>query len=234
MAVFILSKYADKEFTDLFCEKNNIIYISENKYLNIQESCHADMQIFKTGNNSCILAPGFDENAKNAMINHGISVFSSNEELSFIYPENIKFNVLRADTHCFHNTKYTSRYIKDFANNNKIDFVNVKQGYCACSSLYVPFCNLIITGDNGIISAAKGKNYNVCIFEHTEEIVLEGYDHGFIGGCAACVDNGKRIYFTGDILNRYPVFANELMNYGIEIICVKDSPLKDIGGVIHF
>lgn len=233
MSVFVVSKHADNKFIQLLKTIGDVILLSENEFLNKQESCHPDMQIFKTATDQCIIAPGVSENALKELNNYKIQVLTSDEELSPAYPENVKFNVLKAGKHLFHNTKYTSSHIKSYALKNNLNFIDVKQGYCACSSLYIPFCNLIISGDNGIINAAKANNYSVCIFEHSKEITLKGYDHGFIGGCAAVIENGKHILFNGDV-SMYPDFYEALLSYGIKVSFIKDKPLEDVGGAICF
>lgn len=234
MSLFLVSKNSNEDLIDILKRFGQVVFLDENPCLNKAESCHPDMQVFKTGNDSCIVAPGISIKVIEKLQSYGISVLTGIDKLSVFYPDNIKYNVLKTDRHIIHNLKHTASDVLNYAEENSLDLINVKQGYCACTSCFVEFCNLIITGDPGIIKAAKDHNYNVCVFEHNNEIILEGYDHGFIGGCIVSLNKGKTLIFNGDIIRLYPDFVKRLESFGIEVFGVKNASLNDIGGVICF
>ena len=192
------------------------------------------MQLFKTGEKSIIAAPGFDNKAARMLAAYGIEVAYGKTVPERKYPRNISYNVLNAGGCFVHKCTYTEPEIKRYAELTGKRFINVKQGYSACTSVYIPFSNLIITGDEGIIRAAKENNYNVCIFEHTSEITLRGYGHGFIGGCCGVLDGGRRLIVNGSFTGLYKKTAGLLERYGIDIIDAGTGRLEDIGGIITF
>ncbi|MBO4330540.1 MAG: hypothetical protein J5827_00525, partial [Oscillospiraceae bacterium] len=78
--------------------------------------------------------------------------------------------------------------------------INVKQGYAKCS-VCVLDKNHLITDDPGI-KAASEKNGMNCLYVRKGGIILEGFDHGFIGGSCFKTDK-KTIAFTGT-LEKHP------------------------------
>ena len=234
LRVFAVNKNCNQKFLDTLSSLGEVVLIEKHSELNDFEGFHADMQIFKTGENSAICAPGFDMESARKLRELGVDVIYGKSTLSEKYPENIKYNVLCAGKSLFHNIKYTDESVVNHAKNNGIRLINVNQGYCACTSMFFSFCNLILTADRGIINAAKLQNYNVCIFEHTEEISLDGYKNGFIGGCGVILEGGRKVIFNGEFTKLYPDTASELKAYGIDVADGACGALCDIGGVVSF
>lgn len=211
-----------------------LILLSKNSRLNDFEGRHADMQLFKINEREAIAAPGFDENAAEKLSAFGIQLYTGMQTLSPVYPENIAYNVLRAGENWFHHTGYTDKAIREKAQTLGKKWIAVKQGYSACSSIYFPVQNLLFSGDPGIIAAAKENNYDVCTFTGNEKIVLEGYAHGFIGGCCGVIDGGRTLLVNGDLAMQDPAAAGLLMEKGIEIVNIGETLLTDIGGLVAF
>lgn len=119
-------------------------------------------------------------------------VFVSNE-CEKKYPNDVSLNVLVMGKTIFCNVKYTAREIIDYANENDYTVVNVNQGYSACSTLALDENNAI-TGDKGMEHAITRAGKNALLIE-TDDIILSGYDSGFIGGASAVL--GEKILFFG-------------------------------------
>ena len=234
LRVFVLSENCSDTVKRKLSVYGEPVLLSKNEHLNDFEGCHADMQLFKINEREAVAAPGFDEAAAKKLSAFGICVYTGTNTLSPVYPKNIAYNVLQAGDNWFHYTRYTDKSILEKAHRMGKKMITVKQGYSACSSVYFSFQNLLLSGDNGIIAAAKENNYDVCTFTASEKIKLEGYAHGFIGGCCGVIDGGRTLLVNGDLPGQEPVAAEYLTGKGIEIINIGEGPLTDIGGMITF
>ena len=176
------------------------------------EQYHADMQILCIKNkvitlDDCIKKPG-----KN-------------------YPENILLNCLYHNNKLYGKLSATDSSVREYCRENNIETVNVNQGYTRCSTLVVND-KAVITADKSIEKGMKNNGVEVLLIS-AGNIVLEGFDYGFIGG--ASFSDNNTIYFFGDItkhLDYYKIkeFTSK-HNSIIEILC-KTQPLTDIGGAV--
>ena len=133
----------------------------------------------------------------------------------------------RGDVDQHENFKEILQYCRE----NNIETVNVNQGYTRCSALVVND-KAVITADKSIEKGMKNNGVEVLLIS-AGNIVLEGFDYGFIGG--ASFSDNNTIYFFGDItkhLDYYKIkeFTSK-HNSIIEILC-KTQPLTDIGGAV--
>lgn len=176
------------------------------------EEYHADMQILCIKNkvitlDDCIKKPG-----KN-------------------YPENILLNCLYHNNKLYGKLSATDSSVREYCRENNIETVNVNQGYTRCSTLVVND-KAVITADKSIEKGMKNNGVEVLLIS-AGNIVLEGFDYGFIGG--ASFSDNNTIYFFGDITkhpdyNKIKEFTSK-HNSIIEILC-KTQPLTDIGGAV--
>lgn len=176
------------------------------------EQYHADMQILCIKNkvitlDDCIKKPG-----KN-------------------YPENILLNCLYHNNKLYGKLSATDSSVREYCRENNIETVNVNQGYTRCSTLVVND-KAVITADKSIEKGMKNNGVEVLLIS-AGNIVLEGFDYGFIGG--ASFSDNNTIYFFGDITkhpdyNKIKEFTSK-HNSIIKILC-KTQPLTDIGGAV--
>ena len=200
-----------------FCEELNkfgyeIIPTKKIKTFLEPEQYHADMQILCIKNkvitlDDCIKKPG-----KN-------------------YPENILLNCLYHNNKLYGKLSATDSSVREYCRENNIETVNVNQGYTRCSTLVVND-KAVITADKSIEKGMKNNGVEVLLIS-AGNIVLEGFDYGFIGG--ASFSDNNTIYFFGDITkhpdyNKIKEFTSK-HNSIIEILC-KTQPLTDIGGAV--
>ncbi len=176
------------------------------------ERRHADMQLLKIQN---VL----------------FSLKDCRKTIGKSYPENISLNCLFFGNHLYGKLSAVDDVVLDFCKDNRIETVNVNQGYTRCSTLIISE-NAAITADKSIEKALKSHWADVLLIS-AGNIRLEGFDYGFIGG-AGFTDNGKT-YFFGDV-SQHPDYEKiktfcKTHNSNIEIICPSE-PLTDIGGVV--
>lgn len=149
------------------------------------------------------------------------------------YPQEARFNVLFCGGKLFGNLRAVSSEVLAFAEKCDIPFVHVNQGYAACNSAV---CGKgIITSDPSIYTALM-KNGVPCLRISSGSILLDGYDHGFIGGASGYSAFDNTLYFCGDV-STHPDnaaivdFAGEM---GVKTVSLSGGPLIDIGGIAFF
>lgn len=204
--------------------------------LNPIEGTHPDMQFCRIADHDFICASGMDRNAFFTLNYGGLRLFEGNTKLSEKYPYNIAYNVLIVGMLFFHNLHYTDPILFEALKTRGYTPVHVNQGYAACSSTALQKANgevLVMTGDAGMRDACQNAGIQVIWCEGIENVSLEGYDHGFVGGC--CGRDGQKLYTCGRIEDTFEN-ASEIMDRiekaGIEVVSLCSGKLEDIGGII--
>lgn len=143
------------------------------------------------------------------------------------YPWHCALNALRMGTTVFGNAKALSAYIVKDAENLK----NVRQGYANCSTCAV--CeNAAITADCGMAHAMSKNAIDVMLIS-SGNILLPGYDTGFIGGAALTLSYDTIAFFGNPM--RHPD-GQKIIAYiesrGKKVFSLSDDILLDCGGAI--
>lgn len=148
------------------------------------------------------------------------------------YPENILLNVLYIDNKLYGKSNYIEPKLKEYCKENKIEIVNINQGYAKCSTAIVGK-SFAITADTTIYNAQKNNGADVLNISEGN-IILNGYNYGFIGGASAMIDD-KTLAFFGNV-EKHPDYESikNFCNHKNINICIiaKDEPLTDIGGIV--
>jgi len=204
----------------------NVVKLPRFNKLQEYVSNHADMLIFYDGER-IITHNGYFEENKTLFASLGIEIVLSDERMEKAYPFDILFNaVLTKEGILFSKSEYTSELIKRRA--KKI--IEVKQGYTACSTCRVSD-NAFITTDSGLYKA-----YLQCgidsILVSKDDIVLPGYDCGFIGGASVVI--GDLVCFFGDIkkYRDYGIIYDFVRKHDKDIFSLSDEKLTDVGGAV--
>lgn len=145
------------------------------------------------------------------------------------YPFDVAYNVLISGKTAFANFQYTDGVVKQELMKQNFKLVNVKQGYANCSAAALP--GGIITADPSLAKAALENKIDVLRIL-PGDVVLSGYDYGFIGGASgfAC---GMLLFF-GDISKHknYTEIKRFAERKDVSIDYMKDFPLTDVGTII--
>ena len=153
----------------------------------------------------------------------------SSENISDKYPHDILFNAAKVGSHVFGRTNYISRHISDICAQNRLNLVDVKQGYSKCSTCVVDI-NAIITYDDSILNAAQKQDIQVLKIS-PGHIRLDGYDTGFIGGASGLC--GDTVYFCGNI--DFHPDAQKIRGFcaerGKNVISLSEHELIDVGTI---
>jgi hypothetical protein len=226
---FVLSCQADEKIIAELKKYGNVILVYPHPNLNEAVCCHADMQITCINQNTLVYAKDINKKTLNSLKDTGIKLIEGNTQILPKYPGNIAYNALKVGRNIYHNTKYTDCIVKRVFTDKGFNFVNVRQGYAGCSSICVK--DFILTTDKGIEKKAKELG-DKCFCFNGDDIILKGYDRGFIGGCSGYIEN-LGLLLTGSLeYHREGCKVKEfLLKQGIDILELNDDLLEDIGGI---
>ncbi len=180
---------------------------------------HPDMQLFKNKDGSVVVARNAKKSLFEKLDKINARYILSENKICSPYPFEVSLNACYVGDTLFCNTEYVD---KNVLSEKKL---HINQGYARCSILSVSE-NAFITQDKGIIKKARDNNFKV-LEVNPYDIVLKGYNHGFIGGCGGLVGNTLLLY--GKANKEIYEFAR---GFGINIIELYSGPLTDFGSII--
>ena len=220
-----ISKNADKIILNTLLEKGiQVIPLPSFTALAHSVDTHADM-LFLSIDDTLFVHKDYTIDEMNFSKIVKIDEFISNK-----YPYDILFNIAVVGKNVFANTKYASKTILKYFEQNDYSIHHVSQGYAHCSTCIVTE-NAIITADKGIANIAQGIGIDTLLINEGH-ISLPPYDYGFIGGsCGATEDS---IYFCGSL--KYHPDGEGIRAFcqahGKKVIELCDAPLTDVGGIL--
>jgi len=191
-------------------------------------SGHPDL-FFCSFQKQLIVAPNLPDQYMVLLKNNGIDFVKGTKPVGKSYPEIARYNVVISDKYLIHNNKYTDNSIRQIFQNR--EWLPVRQGYTRCNLMALS-SELFITSDKGIFKELKKKQLDVHYFS-TEGILLEGFKHGFLGGCLGFWKNS--VFVTGS-LSLYrdgEKLSSLLKNRQFNVVELYDGPLVD-GGSLFF
>ena len=212
------SKLEELGYKILFCPKNN----------NLIEaiSGHPDMSLHIVSSNIIVAAENINNEMKNALKLLNYKIISCKKEPEVKYPYDISLNALNMKDFFVHNLKYTDENLLSNIDNKKL--INVKQGYSKCSTAIVsPMA--IITCDLGISSALENEGVDVLLLP-PGDIVLPGFEYGFIGGCCGLLEENILAFFGDLHYYKYgELILAFLEKHAVEAIFLRQGRLIDRG-----
>ncbi len=214
-----LSRHADRIFS-----------LPPSHRLQAPVSSHPDMLIFITESEIITSASYFKENRRlfeeiSQLCSRRISLDSA--ELSPLYPNDVKFNCFTVGGRLFGLKSAISKNILAWAGEKNMPAVNIRQGYAKCATCVV--CdNAVITEDASVERAMTASGIEV-LKVSKEQVALDGYDCGFIGG--SCGADRENVYFCGDLSSHTDGSAIESFctSHGKKCVSLGAGGLYDIG-----
>lgn len=194
-------------------------------------SYHPDICVIKLNNNDILVAPNVYDYYNNNLTPLGFNVIKGNLPIDNKYPNNVQYNVAILGNKAIHNFKYTDSILLDYIEKNKMEKINVNQGYCKCSICIVDK-NSIITSDEGIYNEVIKHNID-CLLIEKGHIDLFELNYGFIGGCSGLISKDTLAFF-GRIEN-HPNFKDIekfLSKRNKKVLSLSDEKLTDLGSLI--
>lgn len=189
-------------------------------------STHPDSLIFRDGK-TIYIPKGYDY-GYSLLSDIGLSALKTTEEEGNKYPNDTIVNSFVYSSYIF-SGENISADILNYATDMGYSHIVVRQGYAHCSSIVLN--NGIITQDKGIYKECILHNID-CLYINQGNILLPGYDTGFIGGSCLVIQND--VIFYGDV-RMHPDY-NEIVSFiekmGYKIKYFENKPLTDYGGGI--
>lgn len=231
MYSFVDYRITDLELSNLKKQGLKPIKVPQSKLLYDAIDGHVDMQlnILDKKSKTIIVHKDIEKVFLKELKKHSINFIFSSNSLNSKYPNDIILNALITDKFIMHNIKYTDKNLLENCSTKKI--LNVSQGYTNCSVLNI-YNKAFITSDKVIYNTLKDENYDVLLLP-PGDILLEGFDYGFIGGTGGMIGDNKIAFFGN--LNCYK-YGNEIISFlkkhNITPIYLSDSKLVDRGSIL--
>jgi len=175
-----------------------------------------------------VLAPNLPEKHKEATKSQGIDYVSGEQDVGSKYPASSAYCAVSTPKLLIHNFRNTDAVITTLGED--ADLIHVDQGYTRCNLLALDDDHFISSDDK--IKRVFDRFDKECLYVDPRNIVLEGFSHGFFGGCAGIHD--KKIFIIGSLANCPDLEAImafvKAMNY--EIVELYNGPLIDGGSIL--
>ncbi len=196
------------------------------------EKNHADMQCLAVDNKVYVL------NTCNKLYNKikdtGCNVAYTADYIDGSYPNNVKLNAKIIGNKIICKTDSMDSELKRYLKQNNYEFIDVNQGYAACSCVKVSK-NSIITADNSIYNALKNTEIEVLKINegHIKLYGAEKDTYGFIGGASVSLDENNLLFF-GDIRKHpdYDLIKSFCYKRDVNVHYIKSLMLTDIGSAV--
>lgn len=204
----------------------NIIKTAENENILKPLCAHADILVHRLPDDTIVVDRdnfGYYEN-----LLAGFNLLKSENSLDAAYPLDISLNGVCFKNYFIHNLKYTDANLLDFYSKNGYKLIDVRQGYTKCNIAVGNDC--LITSDVDIYEKMKDEGEEILLIHH-KEIVLPGFNYGFIGGTSGLFED--TLYFTGDIKKHSS--GEEIVDFldrnGQKFKILSEDRLLDIGSI---
>ncbi|VYU08967.1 hypothetical protein [Clostridium tertium] len=230
MICFVDYRISNTEEKSLKYLGANIIKVPpcDNLYEAIKGHVDIQLNIINKKKKEIIIHKGISNTFKNELIKNNINFIESEKSLGLKYPNNIFLNALVLENYFIHNLKYSDEILLK-TQSNKIS-INVNQGYTKCSSLVVNEKS-IITNDTGIYNSLLKYDFDILLIP-PGDIVLEGFEYGFIGGTGGLIDSSTMAFFGS--LENYKYgkeVENFLKKHNVNPINLSNGKLYDRGSL---
>jgi len=195
------------------------------------------------------VAPNLPQRYFDQLNEHRIDFITGELPVGPEYPTSACYNAVATENCLIHNFRITDPVITHAL--ESLEQVHVEQGYCRCNLLPLRDGHFI-TSDKGIymvpgsrfqvpgskIIELPNSKFNIqnstfpeVLYVSPESILLEGFPHGFFGGCCGIWDN--KVFVNGS-LSLHPdgeKIREFLVSLGYEIVELNEGPLTDVGSI---
>ena len=199
-----------------------------------QVTSHADMLIFHLDNTVFCNKIYYENNRSvfDLIKEYGYNINLSEFTVASEYPNDIALNQAIIGKNIIGRIDSCANSILEHSKSLGYSYKNTKQGYAKCSTLVLNE-NAIISADKNIISIAKTIDIDTLLIENgINQIILDGYNYGFIGGASTVYKNN--VYFFGNLMlhNQYNEINEFCKKHGFSTVSLGKEMLCDIGGAI--
>ena len=224
---------AAESYPELKTELENlgaeVITVKKDMTFEMREADHPDMHLHHLGDKRIMLYKE-DEYLAKELLNKGFEPVFAHSSKQGKYPECTALNALRIGDLLLCSEKTVDRNLREYAEKNKIEIINCRQGYARCASCVVSE-NAVITADKSVYNALKDR-VDVLLISQGFIRHGENYD-GMIGGCSSMIDKNKLAFF-GDVTSHpdHKLIENFLNNHSVTQVSLGNGELTDVGTFI--
>lgn len=204
----------------------NILWLEPQPTVYESIAAHPDIFFCQKGN-LLFASPDIPARWESVITASGVMLLKGTLAPGRAYPETARYNAVFARHLLIHNRKVSDKTL--IGTDPEVVVIHVNQAYTRCNLLHLSD-NVFLTSDKGI-AAALSKIGMEIIFINPRQILLPGHPYGFAGGCfgvfgrlLVCNGNPELLQERGELLPR-------LKTLGMEMYCLHDGPLTDVGGI---
>ena len=210
----------------------SVILTSPLKGLSSPLSKHADIQLVNLSEGIIVHSPDVCVELLNVLKNLGFELIQGETSLKNRYPFDIAYNCAIVGSYAFLNTRYSDANLIKLLKRSNIKIIHVNQGYAKCSTCVIN-SEAIITADVSIHKNAIFEGIDSLLIPPQNNIKLEGYKYGFIGGASGMISENKLAFF-GDYktLEQANIIEKHIAKYGVQAVSLSHEKLVDLGGLI--
>ncbi|MFA6941150.1 MAG: DUF6873 family GME fold protein [Clostridiaceae bacterium] len=227
--VFVSSKISEEEEINLIKLKINPIKVPISKKLPKEIWDHPDMLLNIIGQKNIIVHKDMDKSFTLFLSKLNYNIHFSDKILKNKYPEDIILNGLNLKDIFIHKLESTDPALRSLVKGKKL--INTKQGYSKCSTAVLSE-EAFITSDDNIERILLKEGKKVLKIPYGD-IILDGYNYGFIGGCCGLIHPGV-LAFYGD-LNFYK-YGDKVLKFlkenKIQPVYLRKGKLIDRGSIL--
>ena len=193
--------------------------------------CHPDIYFFQIDSKTLVYAPCVPKEYLKKLSRFNIQLIKGKNNPNGKYPNTTLYNAVRVGNCLVHNLNFTDPVVLDIARQNKMNLVDVEQGYTRCS-VVVAGEEHVLTADDNIASILRGIGINTLLLS-SGGVVLPGEKYGFIGG-ASGVKQNKSLILVGDLDKHHDkkIIKEFFSKWNINFTVLKGLPLYDAGSLI--
>jgi hypothetical protein len=189
-------------------------------------SGHPDIFFFKS-TESLVVAPNLPDKYFSVLDEHQIDYVKGELPVGHKYPATARYNAVATSNYLIHNFRHTDFMITRL--HEDLQLIHTDQGYCRCNLLPLKEDHFIVS-DQGIYKVLIKGCHPLLV--GNESILLEGFSHGFFGGC--CGVHEDKVFINGSLKHykdgeKVKAFLAGL-NYSI--VELFDGPLVDVGSIL--
>lgn len=210
----------------------NIIELNKQKHVYEEISSHVDVFCVKI-NNKIILEPC----VYNEFTLDEKYVVKGKSYLKEKYPFDIAYNVCQIGQNVVHNFKYTDEIVLEIIKKEKLNTININQGYSNCSIAVIDSNSAIVTDKNIAEILIKNKIDVLLIDDDLDIKLLKNngeYSNmkGFVGGCITRIDDKVIIFGELSKIDRNGKIRKFIESRNLKIIEFRGMDVIDYGGIL--
>lgn len=190
-------------------------------------SGHPDIFIHRIAS-QIVVAPNLPEKYKDILRKKGIGFVEGEQKVGEKYPASSAYNAVSTNRHLIHNFRNTDAMITRLGEDH--DLIHVDQGYTRCNLLPLNDDHFITSDEK--VQRVLHRYDKKCLFVNPKGIILEGFKHGFFGGCTGI--SNKKLFIIGSLAQcqEEEQIRSFVAPHKLEVIELYNGPLVDGGSII--